>query len=43
MDFVEICEYNGFQAETHQVVTEDGYINVMHRVLKRGDSDSMVK
>jgi hypothetical protein len=32
--FEEICVEYGYIAEKHYVRTEDGYINLMHRVYK---------
>lgn len=40
MDFVELCNHNGFDAESHTVVTKDGYINTLHRVRARQGYDS---
>lgn len=30
--FHQICEKYGYVSETHKVVTEDGYINIVHRI-----------
>ena len=32
--FQEITEANGFVFEEHWVTTEDGYVNLMHRIYK---------
>ena len=40
MDFIELCNHNGFDAESHTVVTKDGYINTLHRVRARQGYDS---
>lgn len=30
--FEQICEKYGYISETHKVITEDGYINIVHRI-----------
>lgn len=34
--FDQICRRYGYTPETHKVVTQDGYINTLFRVYKRG-------
>ncbi|XP_018343145.1 PREDICTED: LOW QUALITY PROTEIN: lipase 3-like, partial [Trachymyrmex septentrionalis] len=33
LDFIGLVEKNGYSAEEHYVITEDGYILVLHRIL----------
>lgn len=39
--FEEMCTFYGYKSESHKVVTEDGYINLMHRVYKFDNPDNM--
>ncbi|XP_011066183.1 PREDICTED: lipase 3-like [Acromyrmex echinatior] len=34
LDFIGLVEKNGYSAEEHYVITEDGYILILHRILK---------
>lgn len=36
----DFIEKNGYHAETHEIVTEDGYILTLHRIPKLGLSAS---
>lgn len=44
MNFKDIVEANGFEFEEYEVITEDGYVNTLHRLyLKDEDTDKASK